>query len=720
MAKPTLLGVSKAAIALFSISSLSLSSCTQLFFTPGQLNDSGYYVQAERDLIKSKSESDQSELLISLYGQHKYTEANELLATLDQSQLLADPRAKDIVLNLKRIDGDYQTGSHTESLSDEHIEQFYSWPSNNNSEGKMEMDKVSLMYQNESFTGMHVDVQNQKLYMGKQSKKQELGISHYDVEQVGFKDKELSGVWSNAIDGAEKTRAYSTSPTVDSKGKMYYSMSMFEGISANPAKMIEWNKESMMNNLGIFSTTVDNSQTVTPLPASINKPGCNNTHPHILNDTIMFFTSDRREAGNMDIYYSILKAGNWSQPKSLEMNSSFDDVMPVSDGENLYFSSRGHQNFGGLDVFRCRLILENGEISTGKVENLMRPFNSSSDDMMGFMLTENTGYMATNRNGNGGDEIYYFKLNDADRINSMLLNANNEAAVPGQVIISVKDEDGNWVEQERLHTNDSGMIEGIELKKNKDYKLVYSSLGLEDKTMYVSALDPINPSAREQEVNDLARVMLDWQKSEGIVQDRISNQGLGDVTIMRYFDDRNGNRKARTVTNMDDGKWLFDVEPGRNYQLIFSKDGYEDYVFNATNQEQLKELSIVKMLQKSKKGDKINVPNVYFDYNSSDLKEESFAILDNIVDFMNDRPTMVVELGAHSDAVGSDYYNKKLSERRAKSCYTYLISKNVKASRLKYKGYGETQLLNRCKNSVNCSDEEHAINRRMELKVLSE
>ncbi|MDG1332643.1 MAG: OmpA family protein [Crocinitomicaceae bacterium] len=721
MIKPISLGQLKVRHALFSISILTLSSCSQLFFTPGQLNDNGYYVQAERDLAKSKNaEAEQAELLISLFGQHKYKEANELLSGMSQDQLLAEPRTKDIVLNLKRNAGDYSTGDHTSSLHEEQIEQFYTWPANNNAVGEMEMKKAPLMYQNESFTGLHIDAANDKLYMGKKSKKEELGVSHYSVETVGFKNNELVGTWANAIGGAEKSRAYSTSPTIDSKGNLFYSMSMFEGISANPAKMVEWNKESMMNNLGIFTTTVGNSETVTPLPESINKQSCNNTHPHILNDTILFFSSDRREAGNMDVYYSILKSGTWSEPKWLEMNSSYDDVMPISDGKNLYFSSRGHQNFGGLDVFRCALNMAGGEITTGKVENMMRPFNSSSDDMMAAMLTENTGYMATNRNSGGGDEVYYFKLNDADRINSLLLNADNEAAIPGQVMIFMKDEDDNWIVQGRIMTNDSGLIEGIELKKNKAYKLVYSSVGLEEKTLYVSTLDPDDPSVREQEIGELETVMLDWQKSKGVIQDRISDQGLDDVSITSSYDNQSGERITETFKNTDDGNWEFDVKPGTNYKLTFSKDGYEDYTYDATNLEKLKELTLVGMLQESKEGDKINIPNVYFDYNSDELKQESFAIMDNIVSFMNDRPTIKVELGAHSDATGSDYYNKKLSERRAKTCYDYLVSKNISASRLKYKGYGETQLLNRCRNGVTCTDEEHAVNRRMELKVLSE
>ena len=81
---------------------------------------------------------------------------------------------------------------------------------------------------------------------------------------------------------------------------------------------------------------------------------------------------------------------------------------------------------------------------------------------------------------------------------------------------------------------------------------------------------------------------------------------------------------------------------------------------------------------------------------------------------------MVIEIGAHTDASGPSGYNLELSERRAKAVKRYLEKKGISASRLVAKGYGETQLLNKCKDGVRCSKDEHAINRRTEFKVIAQ
>ncbi len=75
-------------------------------------------------------------------------------------------------------------------------------------------------------------------------------------------------------------------------------------------------------------------------------------------------------------------------------------------------------------------------------------------------------------------------------------------------------------------------------------------------------------------------------------------------------------------------------------------------------------------------------------------------------------------MSAHTDARGSDAYNMKLSQARAQSCVDYLISKGVKKSSITAKGYGETQLLNKCKNNVTCPEDMHQENRRTEVKIL--
>lgn len=111
------------------------------------------------------------------------------------------------------------------------------------------------------------------------------------------------------------------------------------------------------------------------------------------------------------------------------------------------------------------------------------------------------------------------------------------------------------------------------------------------------------------------------------------------------------------------------------------------------------------------------VENILFEFNKADLQEQSKQTLDKVVLAMLSNDKFNVELSAHSDSKGSDAYNLKLSEQRANSAKTYIISKGISAGRILAKGYGETKLINNCGNNVICSDDEHAVNRRLEFKL---
>jgi outer membrane protein OmpA-like peptidoglycan-associated protein len=86
---------------------------------------------------------------------------------------------------------------------------------------------------------------------------------------------------------------------------------------------------------------------------------------------------------------------------------------------------------------------------------------------------------------------------------------------------------------------------------------------------------------------------------------------------------------------------------------------------------------------------------------------------------MTEHPSMNVELQSHTDCRSSARYNMRLSESRAESAAIYLSSKGIAAGRVTWKGYGETMLLNRCANGVDCSEEEHALNRRIEVRIVA-
>lgn len=109
---------------------------------------------------------------------------------------------------------------------------------------------------------------------------------------------------------------------------------------------------------------------------------------------------------------------------------------------------------------------------------------------------------------------------------------------------------------------------------------------------------------------------------------------------------------------------------------------------------------------------------INWNLNSATLTSTAKNIIDErLLPLLEDG--MKVELASHTDSRGSDSFNQDLSDRRAKSVANYLIAKGISPSQLVAKGYGETKLLNRCKNGVQCSEEEHLQNRRTEFRVLN-
>ncbi len=116
---------------------------------------------------------------------------------------------------------------------------------------------------------------------------------------------------------------------------------------------------------------------------------------------------------------------------------------------------------------------------------------------------------------------------------------------------------------------------------------------------------------------------------------------------------------------------------------------------------------------------KIAVDNIYYDLDKWDIRPEAAEELDKVVVLMNDNPDIIVELGSHTDSRGGDKYNLDLSDKRASAAVSYITSVGgISTERIKSKGYGETQLVNRCKNGVKCSERRHQQNRRTELKII--
>ena len=110
--------------------------------------------------------------------------------------------------------------------------------------------------------------------------------------------------------------------------------------------------------------------------------------------------------------------------------------------------------------------------------------------------------------------------------------------------------------------------------------------------------------------------------------------------------------------------------------------------------------------------------SVYFKLNSSYLTKNDKTLLDKLVEILENTPTLVVQIGAHTDSRGTNEYNQWLSERRAKRTVDYIISKGISEERIKSGAFGESKLVNECDDTTPCSEEKHRPNRRSEIEII--
>lgn len=168
------------------------------------------------------------------------------------------------------------------------------------------------------------------------------------------------------------------------------------------------------------------------------------------------------------------------------------------------------------------------------------------------------------------------------------------------------------------------------------------------------------------------------------------------------------------------GNYVFKLREDMNYRIEVTRKEYfgEDTVVSTRKMEASKDF-VINIPLKPIPIEEITLQDILYDFNSDKLTEQSKVNLQVLVAMMKKSENLTIAINAHTDSRGSDEYNLDLSQRRAQSVVNFLIENGIDSARLVAKGYGETQLLNRCANGVKCSDEEHQLNRRTTFKVLS-
>ena len=200
---------------------------------------------------------------------------------------------------------------------------------------------------------------------------------------------------------------------------------------------------------------------------------------------------------------------------------------------------------------------------------------------------------------------------------------------------------------------------------------------------------------------------------KGHVKDAFSGEPL--AARIEMIDLNTKQLLTSTTSDPQTGSYLACVHTGGNILLNVSHPDYPFYSENFQVEKTYTELSpFLKdiSLQPTDVGTVVTLKNVFFDFDKTELKPESFVELDRLVSYLQ-RNTVRIEIGGHTDDQGSDEYNDRLSENRAKSVYDYLIQKGIPADRLTYKGYGKQKPV-----ADNGTDEGRAANRRTEFKII--
>lgn len=215
------------------------------------------------------------------------------------------------------------------------------------------------------------------------------------------------------------------------------------------------------------------------------------------------------------------------------------------------------------------------------------------------------------------------------------------------------------------------------------------------------------------------------QSISGMAIDHKTKKPLPEVTIMAYnsFSEVLG----ETKTNFE-GKYAIEVPCNKVVKMIAAKINYssDDKTVETTKENGGEvrdvnfELSNYDDLVVKKKGvEKVDVNPIYFDYDKYDITPKAIEELSKVVFIMQKFPNIRIKIEAHTDSRGKDAYNLKLSDNRAKSTRDYVLSQGIDASRIESAiGYGETRLINKCKNGVKCTDEEHVLNRRSDFIII--
>lgn len=463
------------------------------------------------------------------------------------------------------------------------------------------------------------------------------------------------------------------------------------------------------NNLKIFISSFDGKNWSDAREFPYNSNVYSVGHPALFpDDKSLYFVSDMPGGyGETDIYKSELINGSWSKPVNLgaTINTKGKEMFPYVDKKGiLYFSSDGLPGIAGLDIYAAK------EEENGKylVTNLGEPLNSKYDDF-GFIINTDSlkGYFTSNRPGGAGDDdIYSFSVSAID-LEVKSLRADNREILPGSKIYLIS-ETGAVITSSLSDQN--GMAE-FGIKPGVKYKLSAEN------GSFVADVQEVGVSTQ----------VIGLQQNEEI----LLKQGFLYLTI-EVLDKETGLIIPNALVDISEGEYDHATVEDKNGMVRMKMNNSMNYTFYATADNYFGNTvkyssfdkapgnySLTIELEKLSTGKQIALEDLFYDLNKWNIRPDAALVLDKLAQILTENPNVKIEIGSHTDSRGTAETNMTLSQRRSESVLAYLVKKGIAPTRLVAKGYGESQLINKCADGVNCTEEEHQENRRTVIEILN-
>ncbi len=378
--------------------------------------------------------------------------------------------------------------------------------------------------------------------------------------------------------------------------------------------------------------------------------------------------ANKLKLGRNSIYKAIKKGDTWGDIVILPFNSKeFSTSNPSlsRDGKTLYFSSNRPGSLGGVDIWKVSV---NADGTYGEPQNLGNKVNTEGNESFPYIADDNkTLYFASSgKQGLGGLDIYQIDL-----------SKGGDATNLGKPVNTEKDDFA------------------FTFNGTKNIGFLSSNRNGNDDIFVVNPICGVD-------------VMV-------VVTNAKTGEILANASVSILDDKKN---VIATEMSNAKGEVTYRVECDKPYVVQASKDGFEGNTFAVTKSKgpSAKVDAALQPIDVIVKEDEIVLKPIFFEFNKSNITQEGAFELDKLVQVMKNNEKLVILARSHTDNRGSDKYNLDLSDKRAKATVQYVISKGIAANRISGKGMGELEPKVDC--GENCTEEQHAQNRRSEFLIV--